>query len=107
MGIFRVEVQIAKPGTEPDFRPAGALIVDTGSEVSWVRDEKLREAGVEVRKPGQRFQMANGETIERDVGYAIIRSEAFETIDEVVFAHDEDLELLGARTIEGFNARVD
>jgi predicted aspartyl protease len=51
--------------------------------------------------------MANGETIVRDVGYAIIRSGDFETIDEVVFALEGDLQLLGARTIEGFNARVD
>ena len=29
------------------------------------------------------------------------------TVDEVVFARDEDLRLLGARTLEGFAARVD
>lgn len=65
------------------------------------------ETGISVRKPGQRFEMANGEEIVRDVGYAVIRAQGFETIDEVVFAHDSDLQLLGARTIEGFNARVD
>jgi hypothetical protein len=28
-------------------------------------------------------------------------------VDEVVFAHPRDLSLLGARTLEGFNAQVD
>jgi predicted aspartyl protease len=107
MGFFTVEVEVASRGSGPDFLRAGALIVDTGSEVSWINAEILRQAGVDVRKPDQRFQMANGETIVRDVGYAIIRSSDFETIDEVVFALEGDLQLLGARTIEGFNARVD
>jgi predicted aspartyl protease len=107
MGIFRVEVDVASRGSGPDFHPAGFLIVDTGSEVTWIHEETLRSAGVEVRKPARGFRMANGEAIVRDVGYAIIRAQGFETIDEVVFALPDDLQLLGARTIEGFNARVD
>jgi hypothetical protein len=31
----------------------------------------------------------------------------FETVDEVIFAESGDQSLLGARTLEGFNARVD
>ena len=31
----------------------------------------------------------------------------FQTVDEVVFAEPGDQLLLGARTLEGFNARVD
>jgi predicted aspartyl protease len=107
MGIIRVEVEVASRDSGPDFNPAGLLIVDTGAEVTWIKGEILRGAGIDVRKPAQRFYMANGEPIERDVGYAIIRSQGFETIDEVVFAHDGDLQLLGARTLEGFHAKVD
>jgi predicted aspartyl protease len=108
MGIFTVEVEVAGASVQPStFVNAGQLIVDTGAEISWVRDETLRQAGVTVRKPAQRFEMANGQSIVRDVGYAVIRAQGFETIDEVAFALDSDLELLGSRTIEGFNARVD
>lgn len=108
MGIFRVEVEVANAADQPvDFVSAGRLIVDTGSEVTWVPEAILRDAGVSVRKPAQRFEMANGETIARDVGYAVIRAQGFETIDEVVFAQADDLGLLGARTLEGFNAMVD
>jgi predicted aspartyl protease len=107
MSIFRVDVEVA-PLKEPGvFRSAGKLLVDTGSEVSWISAGFLREMGVEVAKPGQGFQMANGQAIERDVGYAVLRAEGFETVDEVVFAHEGDLQLLGVRTLEGFNAKVD
>jgi hypothetical protein len=41
------------------------------------------------------------------VGYAIVRCGSFETVDEVVFAQPGDLQRLGARTLEGFNAVVD
>lgn len=100
MGIFSVEVEISQSGErETPFISVGSLIVDTGSEVSWVRAELLVRAGISVRKPAQRLEMANGEEIVRDVGYAVIRAQGFETIDEVVFAHDSDLQLLGARTL--------
>ena len=51
--------------------------------------------------------MANGQEITRDVGIAVIRCGDFKTVDEVVIARPADLVLLGARTLEGFNARVD
>ena len=51
--------------------------------------------------------MANGEVITRDIGYAIIKVNGFETVDEIVFAHSGDLNLLGSRTLEGFGAIVD
>jgi len=37
----------------------------------------------------------------------IIHVENSSRVDEVVFAEPGDLSLLGARTLEGFNARVD
>ncbi|MCJ7784773.1 MAG: hypothetical protein MUP41_12640 [Desulfobacterales bacterium] len=45
--------------------------------------------------------------VSRDVGYAILRAEGFETIDEVVFAEPGDMNLLGVRTLEGFGVMVD
>ena len=51
--------------------------------------------------------MANGERITRSVGFAIIHvGEAF-TVDEVVFAEEGDLLLLGSRSLEGMNLAVD
>jgi len=41
------------------------------------------------------------------VGFAILHVDGHFTIDEVVFARPGDLNLLGARTLEGLNLRVD
>jgi len=51
---------------------------------------------VDVFKRDQRFVMANGLEITRDVGFAVIRSGDFKTVDEVVFGRTGDLALLGA-----------
>ncbi len=83
------------------------MLVDTGAESSWVPRELLDSIGVERRKKDQAFQMANDSTITRSIGYVIIRSGPYETVDEVVFGEPGDLPLLGARTLEGFNVRVD
>jgi predicted aspartyl protease len=67
----------------------------------------LRQADIQVVKKDVPFVMANGQTITRSLGYAIIRAEGFETVDEVVFGQPGDLSLLGSRTLEGFGALVD
>ncbi len=83
------------------------LLVDTGSECTWISGELLRKLGVAAEKKDMSFQMANGGTITRTVGFAIIRVGDRFTVDEVVFAHEGDLQILGARTLEGLNLTVD
>ena len=107
MGIFAVNIEVAKPTSRPTFHAVRRIMVDTGSEMTWIAAGLLNRARIVVRKKDQPFVMANGQRITRDVGYAIIRHGDFETIDEVVFAHPGDLQLLGARTLEGFNTVVD
>jgi len=53
------------------------------------------------------FLMANGVMVTRNVGFAILRIGDAITTDEVVFAQSGDLCLLGSRTLEGMNLRVD
>jgi predicted aspartyl protease len=107
VGLFAVDIEVARPADRPSFTGVRGLLVDTGSDATWVSAVALRQAGVQVRWKDVTFIMANGAQVTRDVGYAIIRCGEFETIDEVVFARKDDLQLLGARTLEGFNARVD
>ena len=107
MGSFTVNIEVAKPTSRPEFVRVPRLPVDSGSEMSWIAEQVLRSLRIDVRKKDQAFVMANGPPITRDVGYAIIRCGEFETIDEVVFAQASDLQLLGARTLEGFNAVID
>jgi predicted aspartyl protease len=82
------------------------VLVDTGSEYTWISESTLERIGVDREKKDLPFVMANGQQITRSVGFAIIRvGEAF-TTDEVVFAEKGDLLLLGARTLEGLNLVV-
>jgi predicted aspartyl protease len=83
------------------------LLVDTGSEYTWVPAANLEKIGVAREKKDIRFVMANGEVVTRSVGFAIVRVGRNFTIDEVVFAQPGDLVLLGARTLEGLNLIVD
>ena len=85
----------------------GKLLVDSGSEFTWVQTDTLKKAGITREKKDYTFVMANGQKITRSVGFAIIRYDKFFTVDEVVFAEKGDLLLLGARTLEGLNLMVD
>ena len=83
------------------------LLVDSGNEYSWIPTAALERIGVNREKKDVPFVMANGQQISRSVGFIIIRLDKFFTVDEVVFAQKGDLALLGARSLEGLNLRVD
>ncbi|MBU1486806.1 aspartyl protease family protein [bacterium] len=83
------------------------LLVDTGSEYTWVLEKTLKKIGVTPEKKDVSFTMANGQIVTRNVGFAIVRVDRCFTIDEIVFAQDGDMQLLGARTLEGLNLTVD
>lgn len=83
------------------------VLVETGSEFTWLATEALDKVGIQPWKKDAAFLMANGQAITRSMGYAIVRVDGFETIDEVVFALPGDLMLLGARSLEGLNLMVD
>ena len=107
MGTFRVDIEVATPGRHPRWAVVKHVIVDSGAEVTWLPEEIPRRLGVAIFKRDEVFVTADGRHATRDVGVALIRHGAFKTVDEVVFARPGDLSLLGARTLEGFNATVD
>lgn len=71
------------------------------------RSARVERIGVNREKKDVSFMMANGQEITRTVGFVIIRVDKYFTVDEVVFGEPGDQSLLGARTLEGFNASVD
>lgn len=107
MGGFYVDCTVENMVAPERAARVEALLVDTGSEYAWLPKNTLVNIGVGIRKPNREFMMANGDVITRNVGYALLRVNGFETVDEVVFAEDDDLNLLGARTLEGFGAIID
>jgi predicted aspartyl protease len=84
-----------------------SLLVDTGSAYTWIDEKTLESLGVERNKKDCSFTMANGQAITRSTGYVFIKVSGTETVDEVVFGEPGDLQLLGARSLEGLNLRVD
>lgn len=73
-------------------------LVDTRTEYTWIPAKALEKIGVNRGRMDLVFTMANGQTITRSVGFAILRVDKHFTIDEVVFAEPGDMTLLGART---------
>lgn len=107
MGTFHVACKVENHVDRSRSLRIPKLLVDTGSEYTWIPAGKLEKIGVTREKKDLRFVMANGEVITRSVGFAILRVGRNFTIDEVVFAEPGDLVLLGARTLEGLNLTVD
>src|SRR6185295_7863842 len=103
---FYVDCSIANMAERQRTASIAQLLVDTGSEYTWLPSQILADIGVRIEKPGQHFVMANGEVITRDIGYAILKVNGFETVDEIVFGQQGNLNLLGARTLEGFGAVI-
>ena len=106
MGLFYVGCKVVNPRTSKSA-VVSRLMVDTGAESTWIDSVLLEKVGIEPRKKDLQFQMANGQIITRSVGYAVLKVDKAETVDEVVFAQRGDLQLLGARALEGLNLKVD
>ena len=106
MSSFKVNLLAINPKDEQRQTPMIEALVDTGSELSWMPKQVLLDIGV-IPRGKKRFTTASGQIVERDFGYAILRAEGYSTIDEIVFAEEGDLTLLGVRTLEGFSVMVD
>lgn len=107
MGTFYTKCKVENPSERTRSVVIPKLLVDTGSEYSWVSGRTLERIGIQYEKKDVAFILANGQQVTRSVGFAIIRLDKFFTIDEVVFAERGDLLLLGARTLEGLNLTID
>jgi len=106
MGTFRVDIELENPAHPGDKRTLKAVLVDTGAMLSWVPAEVLESLGVQ-RGETWRFRQADGTVLERRSGAVWLYVAGRRAVDEVVFGEPGDWVLLGARTLEGLNFRVD
>lgn len=106
MGTFRVDVEIENPARPGERRLVAAALVDTGAELSWAPAGVLESLGV-TRNSRWRFRQADGTVLERWTGSVIVIVDGKRAADEVVFGQPGDLVLLGARSLEGLNLRVE
>lgn len=107
MGTFYTNCVVANHIDRSKSVEVPKMLVDTGAEFSWVNSETLEKVGVAKEKKNYTFVTATGQEITRTIGFAILRVGDAVTIDEVVFGEPGDMEILGARTLEGMNLRVD
>ena len=106
MSMFKVNLVARNTKDESLVSPPAEVLVDTGSELSWLPKDLL--IGINITPVRKRnFTTTTMQVVTRETGYAILSAEGFETVDEVVFAEPSDMALLGVRTLEGFGVMVD
>lgn len=106
MGTFRMDVAVENParaGARQEFR---SVLVDTGAELSVFPAEALETLGIERLKQ-LRFRQTDGTVLARWTGSARIYAANTVATDDVVFGEPGDITLLGARSLEGLNVRID
>ena len=106
MGTFRIDIELENPARPGKKRALTPVLVDTGAELSWFPADVLDSLGIE-RYSRLRFRQANGTVLERWIGPAFVHVEGKRTTDDVAFGEPGDLVVLGARSLEGLNLRVD
>ena len=106
LGLFRTTFEVTNLDRRRTWKALPDVLVDTGSEYTWVPRPVLEELGIKTERQ-QGFVVVDGRRIDRDIGYALLRAAGAEAPDLVVFAESGDMTLLGAHSLEGLNLKVD
>jgi predicted aspartyl protease len=106
MGTFRIDIEISTHARPEDRRRIGNVLVDTGAELSVLPATLLDELGV-PRLKQVTFRQADGSSFARWTGSVLTYVAGTLTADEVVFGEPGDIVLLGARSLEGLNLRIE
>ena len=106
MGTFRIVVAIENPARAGQRREFRSVLVDTGAELSSFPADELDALGIERLKQ-VRFRQADGTVFTRWIGSARVYAADTVTTDDIVFGEPGDIMLLGARSLEGLNVRID
>ena len=104
MGTFNVDFIIGSA----DGRQALPLVgmVDTGALYSIIPGSILDEMDI-ARDESELFSLADGSTMEMNIGLALIEMNGRARTVHVAFGHDPDIVLIGAMTLERFGVAAD
>lgn len=105
MGITFAKVTLVNPANEAKTVEID-LLVDTGSVLTWIRNDKLARIGISPRREKE-FKTIEGRIVKRSTGAVILRYGKTEADIEVVFATDSDAEVLGVTALKGLGYLVD
>lgn len=105
MGTTRVTVRVcdlARRGTpfEADF------IVDTGATDCMAPGDRLRENGIQPEGRAV-YELANGQQVEYEYGFARIAFMGEETVAQVIFGPEDAEPILGSVPLENVGMAVD
>ena len=81
MGSFRIDVELESTTRPGARRTVRALLVETGSELSWIPADILESMGI-ARLKALRFRQATGAIVERWTGVVMMYAAGSVTVDE-------------------------
>ena len=104
MGTFNVEFTIGSAYGDRAVSLVG--MVDTGSLYSIFPAPILDELDI-ARDESELFSLADGSTVEMDIGLALVEMDGRAKTVHIAFGHDPDIILVGAMTLERFGVAAD
>lgn len=105
MGHTYADIRLCNP-RDPTRCLELRLLVDTGSTYTWVKREKLAALGIEPMTRWK-FRTIDGRIVEREIGEAVIECLGERATRIIVFAEDDDAEVLGIDALEGLRLEID
>ena len=105
MGLTYVAIEVANPA-DPKSKATVKLLVDSGATLSVISGALLRRLGIRPHSK-RSFILANGETIERQIGNADFLFRGQQGASPVIFGKPGDSDLLGMVTLEALGFILD
>ena len=105
MGMTHLQVTVKRL---PDSRKAERVkfLIDTGAVYSVAPADALRALGIKPHRR-ERFMLADGSSIERDLGGAYFEYRGTGGMAPVVFGEPRDARLMGMSTLEAMGLMID
>lgn len=105
MGVTQVKVRVSN--LTKDAEPfEDEFLVDTGTIDCMAPGDRLVQAGIKPEGKSL-YELANGETVEYEVGYARIAFNGVETVAPIVFGPPGTQGILGVVALESAGFTVD
>lgn len=104
MSITHINAIVKNPAM-PKKALNGRFLVDSGAVYSVLPSSQLKKIGIKPTDK-QKFSLANGEVIEKQIGNALFEFRGKVRSSPVVFG-EEDIYLLGAVTLESLGVILD
>ncbi len=104
MGVIHAKLTVV--GSNGEQTQTVEVLVDTGSTLTWIPEELAIRLSIEATGRAL-FETADGRTLERPVGDALVECEGSRGFVGIVFARAGDTPVLGVTALERLGLEVD